>query len=56
MVKRTGLVLGPSYQEVKERFVVQWKDYVSSSLDVVVMTFDGRGTGFRGDEIMHMVR
>ncbi|XP_076815585.1 dipeptidyl peptidase 4-like [Clavelina lepadiformis] len=46
---------GPSYQEVKERFVVQWKDYVSSSLDVVVMTFDGRGTGFRGDEIMHMV-
>lgn len=29
---------------------------MASSLDVIVMAFDGRGTGYRGDEIMHMVR
>ncbi|CAK8692165.1 unnamed protein product [Clavelina lepadiformis] len=46
---------GPAFQEVEERFSVSWKDYVSSSLNVIVMSFDGRGTGFRGDKIMHMV-
>nr|XP_039260167.1 dipeptidyl peptidase 4-like isoform X1 [Styela clava] len=46
---------GPAYQEVVERFSVSWKDYVASTLDVIVMSFDGRGTGFRGDEIMHQV-
>uniref|UniRef100_H2YFY2 Uncharacterized protein n=1 Tax=Ciona savignyi TaxID=51511 RepID=H2YFY2_CIOSA len=46
---------GPGYQEVEERFGVSWKDYISSARDVVVMSFDGRGTGFRGDNIMHMV-
>nr|XP_018666654.1 dipeptidyl peptidase 4-like isoform X1 [Ciona intestinalis] len=46
---------GPAYQEVEDRFGVSWKDYVSSARDVIVMSFDGRGTGFRGDEIMHQV-
>ncbi|XP_078490198.1 dipeptidyl peptidase 4-like isoform X2 [Ciona intestinalis] len=46
---------GPAYQQVRERFEVSWKDYVSSAHDVIVMSFDGRGTGYRGDEIMHQV-
>ena len=40
---------------MEDRFSVSWKDYVASSKEVVVMSFDGRGTGFRGDEIRHMV-
>ena len=47
--------VGPGFQEVEDRFSFSWKDYVASSKNVVVMSFDGRGTGFRGDDIMHMV-
>jgi len=46
---------GPGYQKAVDRFTFSWRDYVASSLDVIVMAFDGRGTGYRGDEIMHMV-
>nr|XP_026692095.1 prolyl endopeptidase FAP-like isoform X3 [Ciona intestinalis] len=46
---------GPAYQQVRDRFEVSWKDYVSSARDVIVMSFDGRGTGYRGDKIMHQV-
>jgi len=46
---------GPGYQKAVDRFYFSWRDYVASSLDVIVMAFDGRGTGYRGDEIMHMV-
>ena len=46
---------GPGFQEVEDRYSVSWKDYISSSsMGIVFMSFDGRGTGFRGDEIMHM--
>jgi len=46
---------GPGYQKAVNRYSFGWKDYVASALDVVVMSFDGRGTGFRGDHIMHQV-
>ena len=46
---------GPGYQKVVDRYSFGYKDYVASSLDVIVMSFDGRGTGFRGDHIMHQV-
>lgn len=46
---------GPGYQKAEDRYVFSWKDYVASSLDIIVMSFDGRGTGFRGDHIMHQV-
>jgi len=46
---------GPGYQRAYDRYSFGWKDFVASSLDVVVLSFDGRGTGYRGDKIMHKV-
>nr|XP_039258810.1 dipeptidyl peptidase 4-like [Styela clava] len=48
---------GPGYQDTIDSFISTWAiGYIpSSDLDVVVVTFDGRGTGFRGDKIRNMV-
>ncbi|XP_077976200.1 dipeptidyl peptidase 4-like [Styela clava] len=48
---------GPGYQDTIDSFVSTWATgYIpSSDLDIVVMTFDGRGTGFRGEKIRNMV-
>lgn len=39
---------GPNSQEVTKRFRVDFQSYIASSLGYVVVTVDGRGTGFRG--------
>ncbi|XP_039260168.2 dipeptidyl peptidase 4-like isoform X2 [Styela clava] len=48
---------GPGFQYTTDSFGADWgRGFIASSdMDIVVMTFDGRGTGFQGDEIMHMV-
>ena len=39
---------GPGSQQVDKRFTVDFQSYVASNLGYVVVTLDGRGTGFIG--------
>lgn len=47
---------GPGAQEVDRRFSINFQSYVASSLGYVVITLDGRGTGFLGRETRCIVR
>lgn len=47
---------GPGSQEVSKRFRVDFQSYVASSLDYVVVTVDGRGTGFLGRKFRCVTR
>lgn len=46
---------GPCSQEVDYRFKLNWGTYLSSSNEIIIATFDGRGSGYQGDEIMHAI-
>ncbi|XP_047457847.1 dipeptidyl peptidase 4 [Mugil cephalus] len=46
---------GPCSQSVSYRFKLSWATYLSSSLGIIVASFDGRGSGYQGDEIMHSI-
>ncbi|XP_049904675.1 dipeptidyl peptidase 4 [Epinephelus moara] len=46
---------GPCSRQVDYRFKLNWGTYLSSSHGIIVASFDGRGTGYRGDEIMHAI-
>ncbi|XP_031714404.1 dipeptidyl peptidase 4 isoform X2 [Anarrhichthys ocellatus] len=46
---------GPCSQEVDYRFKLNWDTYLSSSNGIIVASFDGRGSGYQGDEIMHAI-
>ncbi|KAL0160613.1 hypothetical protein M9458_044338, partial [Cirrhinus mrigala] len=35
------------------RFRVGWSTYLASTEQVIVASFDGRGSGYQGDKIMH---
>ncbi|KAI9265959.1 dipeptidyl peptidase IV N-terminal region-domain-containing protein [Sporodiniella umbellata] len=39
---------GPGSQLVSHRFELSWQTFVASQLGYIVVTVDGRGTGFRG--------
>lgn len=41
---------GPGSQEVNRRFTVDFQAYIAASLGYIVVTVDGRGTGFIGRE------
>lgn len=47
---------GPGFQQVDRRFGVDFQAYVASSLGYVVVTVDGRGTGFLGRQHRCIVR
>ncbi|KAI5861671.1 dipeptidyl peptidase IV N-terminal region-domain-containing protein [Durotheca rogersii] len=47
---------GPGSQSVDKRFKVDFQSYVAASLGYVVVTVDGRGTGFIGRKARVMVR
>ena len=47
---------GPNSQTVDRRFSVDFQSYVASNLDYLVVTVDGRGTGFIGREARCIVR
>ncbi|KAI1177495.1 dipeptidyl peptidase IV N-terminal region-domain-containing protein [Nemania sp. FL0916] len=47
---------GPGSQSVNKRFVVDFQSYVAATLGYVVVTVDGRGTGFIGREARVIVR
>jgi len=47
---------GPGSQTVTRRFGVDFQSYVASSLGYIVVTLDGRGTGFVGRKTRTIVR
>uniref|UniRef100_A0A8C1EDY7 Dipeptidyl-peptidase 4 n=1 Tax=Cyprinus carpio carpio TaxID=630221 RepID=A0A8C1EDY7_CYPCA len=44
---------GPCSQKSDFRFRVGWSTYLASTEKVIVASFDGRGSGYQGDKIMH---
>lgn len=47
---------GPGFQEVDRKFTVNFQSYVASSLGYIVVTLDGRGTGFLGRKTRCIIR
>lgn len=47
---------GPGSQTVNKQFKVDFQAYVASSLGYIVVTVDGRGTGFIGREARSIIR
>ncbi|XP_014736369.1 PREDICTED: dipeptidyl peptidase 4 [Sturnus vulgaris] len=46
---------GPCSQKVDEVFRISWATYLASTEQIIVASFDGRGSGYQGDEIMHAI-
>ncbi|KAI7791225.1 dipeptidyl-peptidase 4 [Triplophysa rosa] len=46
---------GPCSQKSDFRFRVGWSTYWASTENVIVASFDGRGSGYQGDKIMHSI-
>ncbi|XP_067994866.1 dipeptidyl peptidase 4 [Melanerpes formicivorus] len=46
---------GPCSQNVDSTFQISWATYLASTEQVIVASFDGRGSGYQGDEIMHAI-
>ena len=47
---------GPGSQSVDKKFTVDFQAYVAANLGYIVVTVDGRGTGFRGRKTRCIVR
>jgi dipeptidyl aminopeptidase len=47
---------GPGSQSVEKKFNVDFQSYVAATLGYIVVTLDGRGTGFRGRKTRCIVR
>ncbi|XP_010151835.1 PREDICTED: dipeptidyl peptidase 4, partial [Eurypyga helias] len=46
---------GPCSQKVDSTFRISWATYLASTEQIIVASFDGRGSGYQGDEIMHAI-
>ncbi|XP_062313975.1 dipeptidyl peptidase 4 [Osmerus eperlanus] len=46
---------GPCSQNTESRFRINWDLYLSSTEGIIIASFDGRGTGYQGDRIMHSI-
>ncbi|XP_009988375.1 PREDICTED: LOW QUALITY PROTEIN: dipeptidyl peptidase 4, partial [Tauraco erythrolophus] len=46
---------GPCSQRVDPIFRFNWATYLASTEQIIVASFDGRGSGYQGDEIMHAI-
>ncbi|KAF2481384.1 dipeptidyl peptidase IV N-terminal region-domain-containing protein [Neohortaea acidophila] len=47
---------GPNAQEVQRKFQITFQSYVASTLGYIVVTVDGRGTGFMGRKHRTIIR
>lgn len=47
---------GPGSQLVQQSFAVSFSSIIAAELDAVVVTVDGRGTGFKGKKFRNIVR
>uniref|UniRef100_A0A8C5R4N0 Dipeptidyl peptidase 4 n=1 Tax=Leptobrachium leishanense TaxID=445787 RepID=A0A8C5R4N0_9ANUR len=46
---------GPCSQKTDQFFRLNWATYLASTEQVIVASFDGRGSGYQGDAIMHQL-
>lgn len=46
---------GPCSQKASYRYGVSWSTYLASTEKIIVASFDGRGSGYQGDKIMHKI-
>ncbi|XP_066512016.1 dipeptidyl peptidase 4-like [Hoplias malabaricus] len=46
---------GPCSQKSDFRFRIDWSTYLASTENIIVASFDGRGSGYQGDKIMHSI-
>ncbi|XP_007494329.2 dipeptidyl peptidase 4 isoform X1 [Monodelphis domestica] len=46
---------GPCSQKVDTTFRLSWSTYLASTENIIVASFDGRGSGYQGDKIMHAI-
>lgn len=46
---------GPCSQKVDQNFRLNWATYLASTEKIIVASFDGRGSGYQGDKIMHQL-
>lgn len=46
---------GPCSQKVDFLYRVSWSTYLASTENIIVVSFDGRGSGFQGDKLMHAI-
>lgn len=46
---------GPCSQKVDTVFRLNWATYLASSEEIIVASFDGRGSCYQGDKILHAV-
>ncbi|XP_004674931.1 PREDICTED: dipeptidyl peptidase 4 [Condylura cristata] len=46
---------GPCSQKVDAVFRLSWSTYLASTENIIVASFDGRGSGYQGDKIMHAI-
>ncbi|XP_038645600.1 dipeptidyl peptidase 4-like isoform X3 [Scyliorhinus canicula] len=46
---------GPGSQKADARFSANWATYLASTEGIIVASFDGRGSAYQGDKIMHAI-
>ncbi|XP_055455992.1 dipeptidyl peptidase 4 isoform X2 [Psammomys obesus] len=46
---------GPCSQKANAAFRLNWATYLASTENIIVASFDGRGSGYQGDKIMHAI-
>ncbi|XP_060033797.1 dipeptidyl peptidase 4 isoform X3 [Erinaceus europaeus] len=46
---------GPCSQKADAVFRLNWATYLASTENIIVASFDGRGSGYQGDKIMHQI-
>ncbi|KAM9802703.1 dipeptidyl peptidase 4 isoform X1 [Syngnathus typhle] len=46
---------GPCSQRVDYRFKLNWGTFLASTYGIIVAKFDGRGSGYQGDAILHSI-
>ena len=46
---------GPCSQKADASFRLNWATYLASTENIIVASFDGRGSGYQGDKIMHAI-
>ncbi|CAH1248879.1 DPP6 [Branchiostoma lanceolatum] len=44
---------GPGTQKVQETYRANWATYLASTEGVIVVSFDGRGSGYQGDKVLY---
>ncbi|XP_072903513.1 dipeptidyl peptidase 4-like isoform X1 [Hemitrygon akajei] len=46
---------GPCSQKANAQFSIGWATYLASTEGIIVASFDGRGSGYQGNKIMHAI-